>query len=216
MNTRWIIIAILAVFVGCAESETQTKTAALQTAPDGPAVTDQADRRAANELERQIKAEAAQKSPIGPTAQEVDWAEASGFTRIDAAHLPDGEREKLDVIRVPVLVPDDPAVVRTAMITEHENWYAAAMEVDGADVYIRGTRNAFEVPGMDIPEAARKSAENYTLTRTHQIVTVSWRSFGVSYSLDVECAKPMDDPRCTQDEYALGLAEKLAVIGGSQ
>ena len=45
-------------------------------------------------------------------------------------------------------------------------------------------------------------------------MTVSWRAFNASYSLDIECAKPLADPRCTEDEFALQTVERLGVIGG--
>jgi len=143
-----------------------------------------------------------------PIAREVDWTLARALPRVKAA-VPAAELAKLDAIRVPVLLPDDRQLLQTLLVTHHGDWYAAAMEHDRADIYIRGTRNEFVVPGLEHVEVPE-----YWVTRTHAIVTVSWRAFGVAYNLDVECFAALEDPRCTEDEYALGLAESLAFAGG--
>jgi hypothetical protein len=205
---RWIWIAALAVAACNADEE--TRTSALETSPAE-------NTRDDFEREKQIKKANARRVPVGPMVEAVDWDEASGFKRLEPALLPASEQKKLAEIRLPILVPDDDELLASALVTHRQDWYAAAMETgDGVDVYIRGTRKAYEVPGMEIPEAAREAAENYTLTRTHAIVTVSWRSFGVSYNLDVECARPTKDERCTEDEFALDIVENLGVIGGTE
>jgi hypothetical protein len=195
---------------GCTEPASESTIAQeLTTVAERPA-----DTRAANEYEREMKRAEAETSPAGPIAQTVDWAEAAGFKRVDAKMLRPDQAAKLQAIRLPVLVFDDLKLLGTGLVTHHENWYVVAVEADGLNMNIRGNRNAMTAPGMEIPEAARKAAESYTLTRTHGIVTVGWRSFNVSYSLDIECSQPTKDTRCTADEFALEMAEGLAVIGG--
>lgn len=211
-KTVTILLAAALLATGCADSGSTaptTQKASLQSAA-APTASPQA--APAPGYEREQKELVSDKQPVGPVAEKVDWAEVRGFAQVDAALLPASERAKLDDITVPVLVPDDGRLLATALITHHQNWYAAAMELPGADIYVRGTRNAFEVPAMEIPAAAAAAKDNYLLTRIHQVVTVSWRSFNVSYSLDVECAKPMTDTRCTEDEFALELAERLGVV----
>lgn len=206
-----ILIALL-LAAGCAEprSEDVTTAAALEAAPPR---TDE-DRRAANDYERKMKAASTDPVPSATYQEEVDWAEAQQFGRLDPAKLPVTEGAKLDAIRVPVLAFGDDARLGKALLTHNENWYALTATHDGVTMTVHGTRNAVVVPGMEIPAAAREAADNYVLTRAHGVVTVTWRAFGLSYGLDVECQKPMEDPRCTQDEFALQVAEQLGVIGG--
>ena len=206
MNRKYLIAMIATALVGCTETEPQTRPSALEGSAPPTSV-----EQIPPEVEREAKKAEAARQPVGPTAQPVDWGEVRGTKTLDPSLLPDDQRVKLDDIAVPVLLPDDGRLLATALITHHHDWYAAAMELKGVDIYIRGTRNAYHVASMDIPEAAAAAADNYILTRTHQIVTVSWRSFNVSYSLDVECAQPMKDTRCTEDQFALDLAERLAV-----
>lgn len=42
-----------------------------------------------------------------------------------------------------------------------------------------------------------------------QIRSVAWEQGPVSYALDVECARPFDDTRCTEPEFVLELADAL-------
>lgn len=210
-----ILILLVACAAACAENGAEaTRRVPLETA--GGAVPDPVDRAAANEQERAVKrAHAAATAVNQPVAQDVNWAETTGFKAVDPQLLPLEQREKLAEITVPVLAFDDAGLLANALLTHHVNWYALATETgDGVDLHLRGTRNAYVYPDMEVPEAARAAAKNYTLTRTHAVVTVSWRSFDVSYSLDVECAKPLEDPRCTQDQFALKVVEDLGLIGG--
>lgn len=215
MNERTVsVILVIAASVGCAEPPPDEATIQreLQVAP----IAGDDDRAAANQLEREMKAQWAGSAPRGPVAEPVDWDEASRFKQLDPARLPTEQRKKLAEVKLPVLAFDDDALLATALLTHHHNWYVIAVKSDdGLHMNVLGNRNAWTVPAMEIPEAARAAAEDYTLSRTHGIVTVSWRSFGTSYSVDVECAKPMSDPRCTEDEFALAVVEQLGVIGGT-
>ena len=58
--------------------------------------------------------------------------------------------------------------------------------------------------------------DRFLVTRTHGVVSLSFVDFGVAYSVDVECARPEDDARCTNNDYVLTLAESLAVLGGKR
>ena len=213
MKTTTLIL-LLACAAGCAESGAETTRHAELEARDP--VPDPIDRRVANEQERAVKrAHAAATGAENPVAQDVNWDETRGFKALDPALLPVEQREKLAAITVPVLAFDDAQLLAGAFLSHHNNWYALASKTDdGLHLHLRGTRNAYVYPDMEVPQAARAAAKNYTLTRTHAIVTVSWRSFDVSYSLDVECAKPLEDVRCTQDQFALQVVEELGLIGG--
>lgn len=199
--------------VGCAETKPeQSTTEQGLESHETPLPGD--DRAAANDYERRMKKQGTDPVPTGPTAAEIDWDEVRGTKRVASTALPESERQKLPEIRVPMLAFDDDALLATGRVSHNVNWYVLA--VDGPDklnMNIRGTRNEWRAPNMKIPDAAKEAARNYTLTRTHRVVTVSWRSFGASYSLDLECGRP-DDARCAEDEFPLQVAESLAIIGG--
>lgn len=209
MKPHWVPLIALLV-AGCTSARADDSPHVRGT---DPAVLHGADREAANEYERAGKL--AHNASIGePVAEEVSWDEAAGFKQLDAARLPKEEAAKLAAITVPVLAFDDDALLPTALITHFNNWYMLAVKGDGYSMNVFGSRNARTIPGMEIPQAARDAADDYTIYRTHQVVTMAWRAFGVSYVINVECAKPMTDTRCTGDDFVVGVAEQLGVIGG--
>jgi hypothetical protein len=150
-----------------------------------------------------------------PVMDEVDWKEALASERIDAARLNDTQRDVVSRSTVPVLLPDDDAYLKIAILTAGQAWYAASMPLEGRTVVVGGTRQAFEVPGLsDQQKEPMLNPHAYEITRTKGIVSLSFKAFGAAYMIDVECAAPMDDLRCTEDKYILSLAENLAIVAG--
>lgn len=171
----------------------------------------------ANEAERTAKRDW-NKTPK-PTVETIDWAEANGYPHLSIDQLPAAEREKIATIALPVMLPSDRDLLDTAIITRGENWYAVSLkdvsDKEGtASLHLRGTRVSFDFEGDVWTDAEKAIGDTYTLTRTHQLVSVSFGAFGAAYTLDVECSRPMDDIRCTDDTYAMELANELVVAGG--
>lgn len=213
MNENVLLSLLIAlVCAGCSNARADEPH---HKQPLNPAVLHGDDRAAANEFERQGKL--AYNAERGePVPEVVDWAEAAGFKQLDAKRLPAEQAAKLGEVKLPVLAFDDATLLSDALLTHHVNWYMLAVKRgDGLHMNIFGSRNARTIPGMEIPQAARDAAGDYTIYRTHQVVTMSWRAFGVSYSINVECAKPMDDVRCTEDHFVVAVAEQLGMIGGA-
>jgi hypothetical protein len=53
------------------------------------------------------------------------------------------------------------------------------------------------------------------ITQNEGIWSATWTEHGVSYVLEVECARPGEDARCASDAYVRALAEELVFVGGS-
>ena len=210
---KWLAtISLVVAVAGCANDqpsdEARTTSQALDSVaerPELPAVPGQPNKAAVANSD---------PTPAGPLQGEVDWAEAKGYAHIAAKELPASERVKLDAIRLPVLSYGEAGLLRDTLLTHNQNWYVLSANHDGLNVVLKGTRNEVITPGIELNDAALRAADNYTFTRTHTVVTVAWRAFGASYSLDLECARPMDDTRCSKDEFALNMIESLGVIGG--
>jgi hypothetical protein len=218
--TRFIfIVTALLVASGCnpdAEEHPVDIQAGALEAPAPPASPElpvaEGSRAEANAAERAGKAEW-NKTPTSKV-QPIDWPAANGYAHVPLGAFPESERPKLEATNVPVLVPRDTELLKSAFVTMADDWYAVALHDDGANLHIRGTRRAFDFEGDVWTDKEKGIGDNYTLTRTHQIVTVAFGSFGAAYTVDVECSRPMDDTRCTDDDYALELANSLAVAGG--
>ena len=145
----------------------------------------------------------------------VDEAAASSAAALDAAALTDTQWEVVGRSPVPVLLPGDAGLTSAARLSAGPHWYAASMITPDHSVYIQGSRGAYEHDqvALDAPGDAL-TARPYTITRIHQILTLSFERFGVSYAIDVECQRPMDDPKCVEDGYAVGLYESALVARG--
>ena len=151
-------------------------------------------------------------------AREADLAAVAKAPRVDPASLSAPQREVVAKSPVPVLLPGSAELVATAHLTAGPNWYAAAMTAPDHSVYVQGNRGSYEYGHIALD--ARGDAltrRPYTITRIHQILTLSFERFGISYAIDVECQRPMDDTKCTEDAYAVSLYEGMRVArGGDQ
>jgi hypothetical protein len=141
----------------------------------------------------------------------VDWAAADGHRQLDPALLPAPARDALAAVPIPALLPPHAELLSSAVVTTGPAWYGAHLPLDGATVYIQGTLATHPTPpgvAATPPDAAP------SLTRSHGIVTSSFRAFGVAYTVHVECERPFEDPRCVDDGFIEGLVNGLAVAGG--
>lgn len=138
--------------------------------------------------------------------------------------LPESQRERLASSPLPVLMPGamtDPQLAHGA-VTTGSNWYALSSTHDGVTLYMQGSRTTVEHGQIAIDEAGETLTQKpYVISRNHQVITISFTRFGLGYHLDVECAKPQSDVRCTQDDYVLSLYESMALVatpaqGGAQ
>ncbi|MBN1945962.1 MAG: hypothetical protein JW797_09820 [Bradymonadales bacterium] len=145
-----------------------------------------------------------------PVLVPVSWGELATFPLLDRTDLPEQVADLLADLPLPVLLPADPELLDRAIVTRQDQWYAASIPSDGITIYLRGSRRAFAVEGLEMnPEAWERG---YLLTRNQHIASLSFVAFQVGYLIEVECADPLGDPRCTEDDYILGLLGRLALV----
>lgn len=148
---------------------------------------------------------AAGLAPVARTS-EIDWTAA----RRDRPRIhPSALRDPAPAASspVPVLLPDDGAMLAAAILTSGPSWYSASITVDRHNVHLTGTRVSFEVPA--IPPG---SGTPLRVTRNEAIATLTFEAHGASYTMHVECDDPERDPRCTRDDYLLALHARLGVL----
>ena len=144
---------------------------------------------------------------------EVDWDKAQAYRRFAAQRLSEADRRKLGTSSVPVLLPQLESLHRPFIVIG-EDWYSASIPGRQHSVLITGTRRRVWVDGADVSELPLLD-ETLGVARTEGIVEFGFRAFGVAYSINIECSQPAD-VRCEEDEYALHLADSLAVAYGEQ
>ena len=149
--------------------------------------------------------------------QEIDWAAASSYRQIPSDRAPERLRKALADSPVPVLLPDSAEVLRTVEPTVTENWYAVMLEVEGREVTIEGDRVARVSGDLEVPPAGEEQAERkFKVTQTHGVMTVTFTSFGAGYTIDIECEKVNQRGHCTDESFAIDVANSLAVLGGDR
>lgn len=144
---------------------------------------------------------------------DVDWKAASAFRNMAPAAVPHQLLKVLASSPVPALVPSQPSMLATATPTRGATWYAVSIPLDEHTVFLTGNRSEVFVPGISDRATARRSFEP-RISRSRGVVSASFLAFGVAYTIEVECARPFEDVRCTEDAYVLELLAGLAVAGG--
>jgi len=125
-------------------------------------------------------------------------------------------RSEANRARLPVLMFADPAIVATATVMSDEHWVA---------VSARDADRTLSIHATDVshPSAANEPAPERdarvlglpaTLAENEGIRSIAWEEGDLAYSLDVECARPLEDEACTGVAYVRGLAETLVRIEG--
>ena len=142
----------------------------------------------------------------------LDLAALAASPALPAAWISPAQQAKINASPAPLLMPMDEALVRAAQINAGPRWGAWHVQADGVTLRLHATDAVIQMPSLELDEAGEALTKRpYLLSRNHQIITITFNRFGAGYAMDVECAAPMDDPRCTEDGFALDLFSKLAV-----
>ncbi|MGD2100231.1 MAG: hypothetical protein PVG35_21870 [Desulfobacterales bacterium] len=140
---------------------------------------------------------------------EVDWDEAEKHPRLDDSMLSELQKEQIETAPVPVLLPEQQKLIDAALITTGPEWYAASMSEDDVSIYVSGVAKVVRAPGAEQYDPPAYGDHAHSLTRSEGIVEINFKAFGIYYTLSVECYDHENDTRCTQDDYAVELANEL-------
>lgn len=147
--------------------------------------------------------------------KEVDQAQVKGFPEIEEALLKKRQHEAAGRAPIPALLPNVERLIEVAVLMSGEDWYAASMVVDDHGISIHGSRRAFYVPGMDISNEVVHEGAKHLLNRSEGVVSLTFEAFGVAYMMRIDCERPFEDARCTEDDYIIDIAEALAIVPGA-
>lgn len=171
------------------------------------------------------KAQAAPAQVARPVVKTIEVADVRWPARdsIDAAslaHLSNGAREAVSRSRVPVLLPKRDALLARAVVMPSAHYTAVSIPAEdhehGITVSLQANRIAHRY--AEVPPALGRDVvrgQDAWITQNEGIWSASWTEHGVSYVLELECARPGDDPRCANDATLRALAEELVFVGGS-
>lgn len=151
----------------------------------------------------------------------VVWPERSAVDAPTVERLPQASRAVLDGSRVPVLVPRGQGLADVAKLVVRPAFTAVSMtgagEHAGLTVSVSATSVSHryaDVPATKGPARIRGDKPAF-VTQNEGIWSATWFEHGVSYVVEVECARPGEDARCADGTFVTALAEDLAFVGGS-
>lgn len=140
----------------------------------------------------------------------VDWESAQHHIPLDREMLNETQAAKIDGADLPVLLPSVEGLTKSAVITTGPNWYAASMDQGDVTVLVSGTTEHLSTVKDQVAELPVFGDHNLSLQRSEGIVELSFAAYGAVYSIDIECFHHTSDPSCTEDQYAISIADELA------
>jgi hypothetical protein len=101
-------------------------------------------------------------------------------------------------------------------------WSARSIVTSGAGFYAISAREGELTLSLHATNVVHHPGDGSHARREHEvrgqpalvlvnegIRSVTWSEGAVSYAVEVECARPFEDPRCTEDLFVLGIANAL-------
>ncbi|MEN0067772.1 MAG: hypothetical protein AAGA48_36925 [Myxococcota bacterium] len=143
----------------------------------------------------------------------IDWVQALKRERIDKAFVTEDVDKALQKSGVPVLLPNEPALLGDIQVFSGEGWYTATLGDAEHQVLIRGSRAAHSVDFTEEERSRMGKRDEVTFTRTEGIVTASFSLFGAAYNLEIECTKGPNAPACADESTARRYVKKLRYAG---
>ena len=148
------------------------------------------------------------------------WPARSSIDQATRGVLSEATLARLDRSAIPVLVPKQAALLQAPGVVVKPAYYSLALpgagEHAGVNVVVSATRVSHRY--ADIPPVkGNRSVRGLPafITENEGIWSVTWFEHGVSYVVEVECARPSEDARCADAAFVSELAEGLVFIGGS-
>jgi hypothetical protein len=144
----------------------------------------------------------------------VAWPNSANLSLAARAELTSDARRAVAGSALPVLVPAESALVRSARVIVEERFFAVSAQADSIHVSLHATRVAHRYPRIGPIRGDRtlRGSPGF-VTRNEGIWSATWKESGVSYVLDLECGAA-SDARCAGEGYLLELVERLAYVGG--
>jgi len=151
---------------------------------------------------------------------EVRWPPRDAIDAESLARLSERAREAVTRSRLPVLLPKRDGLLERAVVMASAQYTAVSIPAEdrqhGVTISLQANRIAHRY--AEVPPALGRDVvrgHDAWITQNEGIWSATWTEHGVSYVLELECARPGDDPRCESDAALRALAEELVFVGGS-
>jgi len=121
-------------------------------------------------------------------------------------------------VHLPVLLPNTPEFRAGVRVYPSPDSYAATLSSLGATIEVFGSRLASRLSPYAEKLAAQRlkpDAAGYVFTDTEYGPGLTFSRYGNAYSIRVTCDVPETDKRCTKHDFLTGLADSMAMFGGT-
>ncbi len=207
---RWALALVAAAGMAATACDEQVESESLQEAGGGLVSADTPGAQALNESDGPVTSRS--------VVRDVDDGDAEQISAIGEGVVDPALAEEIEAVELPVLLPDDAELVEALFFVGADNFYTATVHVDDEVgeqdhmIVIQGSRMVEEAPGHG--EMRHELGDGYHITRIHKIPTLKMERFGISYQVHVECNRPHENRRCTEDDYIESIADSLKIAGG--
>lgn len=130
-----------------------------------------------------------------------------------AAPLPDPRLAEINVVLLPVLIPDDFYKSESFQLVTQDSNYTASAFFSGVKLSVSGTRIAVDPPHKS--EQPPEMRDSMVVSFSEGISQATDVKYGAAYVATVEC-KTNEDTRCTDGNYVRELLTRAAFVGGGK
>jgi hypothetical protein len=159
--------------------------------------------------------------PDTPQALPVNWTAAGRYAQASkggrAAPFIAKNRQAIDSLSVPVLLPGDPDLLAGLRIFPHGDFYTVSSSTpNGLSFVMTGHAKAYPLPegtakGLRGGLKARIPADGIVVEGNDVGLDADFTRFGAVYSISLECRQKLADPRCGNEAYVRGVISRLVV-----
>ena len=151
----------------------------------------------------------AQQNQVIIQQSTVNWEAAQQHALFNDSQLSKQQAQVLKIATLPLLLPNEPELIATGIMSAGEDWYAASMKHEGFSVVVSGSTRRVTVPGVEVPNLPEYRKQDLRVTRAEGIAELAFTAYGAIYTISVECEDPENDKHCKNESYILELANKL-------
>ena len=150
-----------------------------------------------------------QQSQVITQQSAVNWEAAQKHAPFNDSQLSKQQEQALKKATLPLLLPNQPKLIATGIMSAGPDWYAASMKHEGFSVVVSGSTRHVTVPGVEVPNLPEYRKQDLRVTRAEGIAELAFKAYGAIYTISVECEDPENDKHCKNDSYILELANEL-------
>lgn len=151
--------------------------------------------------------------PVGSSRGALGATDPGAERPLELDALDSTSRAALARSPVPVLLLPSP-YASASTLTSGRGFYAISAREGELAIALHAT-DIVHAPGDGVPLPARDHevrGRPALVLVNEGVRSVTWEEGRVSYVLELECYHPFEDPRCTEDDFVLSLAEALVPV----